>query len=228
MVAPVIKNDGLVAVITFNRDSVDFTERERRIIKLLSPHIRRAYTRLSEERLSRPKNHSIKETTLLDDAIRMVSATEKALYWLRKYFTRAPLLSGQLPPEIKGFVRRLKAGFSSEEMIQGHLSPLVMGDKGGTRLYISLLPGKEGLYDMIRMEEAQMFPNAPSKEAGLTKRESHIISCIADGRTNLETAEILNISVRTVEKHLEQIYKKLGVDNMMAALHALKNTGVKL
>jgi len=40
---------------------------------------------------------------------------------------------------------------------------------------------------------------------------------IANGKSNRDTSEILNISARTMNKHLEQIFIKLGVENRAAA-----------
>ena len=39
----------------------------------------------------------------------------------------------------------------------------------------------------------------------------------AQGKSNRDIAEILDCSPRTVNKHLEQIYSKLGVENRTAA-----------
>ncbi len=51
----------------------------------------------------------------------------------------------------------------------------------------------------------------------LTERESEVLYWIANGKTNREAAEILTMSPRTVNKHLEQIFPKLGVENRTAA-----------
>lgn len=51
----------------------------------------------------------------------------------------------------------------------------------------------------------------------VTERESEVLHWIANGKTNREIAEILEMSPRTVNKHLEQIFPKLGVENRTAA-----------
>ena len=51
----------------------------------------------------------------------------------------------------------------------------------------------------------------------LTPREADVLLWIARGKSNRDTSEILNISARTVNKHLEQIFIKLGVENRAAA-----------
>lgn len=54
-------------------------------------------------------------------------------------------------------------------------------------------------------------------QLNLTERESEVLYWIANGKTNRDTAEILTMSPRTVNKHLEQIFPKLGVENRTAA-----------
>jgi DNA-binding NarL/FixJ family response regulator len=51
----------------------------------------------------------------------------------------------------------------------------------------------------------------------LTAREAEVLLWIARGKSNRDVAEILSLSPRTVNKHLEQIYAKLGVENRTAA-----------
>ncbi|HEY7774522.1 MAG TPA: DNA-binding response regulator [Marinagarivorans sp.] len=48
---------------------------------------------------------------------------------------------------------------------------------------------------------------------GLSQRESDVLIWIARGKTNREMGHILGISPRTINKHLEQVFKKLEVDN---------------
>ncbi len=52
---------------------------------------------------------------------------------------------------------------------------------------------------------------------GLTAREIDVANWLARGRTNCEIAEILAMKPRTVEKHVENILHKLGVENRTAA-----------
>ncbi|QRM56513.1 response regulator [Sinorhizobium sp. BG8] len=51
----------------------------------------------------------------------------------------------------------------------------------------------------------------------LTHRESEVLLWIAKGKSNRDIGEILGLSSRTVTKHLEQIYVKLGVENRASA-----------
>ncbi len=53
--------------------------------------------------------------------------------------------------------------------------------------------------------------------ADLTDREVQILQLVAVGRTNGAIAHELDISSRTVAKHLEHAYRKLGVTSRAAA-----------
>ena len=52
---------------------------------------------------------------------------------------------------------------------------------------------------------------------GLTAREADVLLWVAKGKANRDIGEILGLSPRTVNKHLEQIYQKLGVENRASA-----------
>src|ERR1700759_692513 len=61
------------------------------------------------------------------------------------------------------------------------------------------------------------LPPEYTSELGLTTREGEVLSWLSKGKTNRDIAQILGLSPRTVDKHLEQIYAKLGVENRTAA-----------
>ena len=63
-----------------------------------------------------------------------------------------------------------------------------------------------------------------SPRNSLSKREEEIIKLICQEKTNVEMAEILSISVRTVQNHRLHIAKKIGARNAVGMLiYALKN-----
>lgn len=59
--------------------------------------------------------------------------------------------------------------------------------------------------------------NVLQEALDLTNRQAEVLYWIAKGKTNGEIGLILGTSPRTVNKHLEKIYKKLGVENRTAA-----------
>lgn len=58
---------------------------------------------------------------------------------------------------------------------------------------------------------------------GLSEREFELWSMLEEGLSNAAIAQQLFISRRTVEKHLENLYRKLGVRTRLGALAAVRN-----
>ncbi|MFT3953916.1 MAG: response regulator [Piscinibacter sp.] len=70
---------------------------------------------------------------------------------------------------------------------------------------------------LLRLREAGEAPASRLATASLTPRETEVLSWIAKGKTNRDVAEILGMSPRTVNKHLEHVFEKLGVETRAAA-----------
>ncbi len=60
--------------------------------------------------------------------------------------------------------------------------------------------------------------DAPETAVGLTRREAEVMSWLREGKTAPEIAIILDCAIRTVEKHLANLYRKLGVRNRAALI----------
>jgi DNA-binding NarL/FixJ family response regulator len=82
--------------------------------------------------------------------------------------------------------------------------------------FIAKLGPNEFLLRIAR-DASPVTPAQFSKELGLTAREGEVLSWLSKGKSNRDIADILGLSPRTVDKHLEQIYAKLGVENRTAA-----------
>jgi len=80
--------------------------------------------------------------------------------------------------------------------------------------------GKVGPNEFLLRLAKDISGKAPaefSSELGLTTREGEVLDWLSKGKTNRDIADILGLSPRTIDKHLEQIYSKLGVENRTAA-----------
>jgi DNA-binding response OmpR family regulator/DNA-binding CsgD family transcriptional regulator len=88
--------------------------------------------------------------------------------------------------------------------------------------YMGRLGANEFLLRLAR-DTSSDSPAEFSKELGLTSREGEVLSWLSKGKTNRDIAQILGLSPRTVDKHLEQIYAKLGVENRTAAAAVATN-----
>ncbi len=72
---------------------------------------------------------------------------------------------------------------------------------------------------LIIQKNSQEWDLATLKSSfGLTAREAEILMWISRGKTNKEVGLILDTSPRTVNKHLEHIFEKLGVPTRTAAV----------
>jgi len=81
------------------------------------------------------------------------------------------------------------------------------------------------LAEAVRPHLANLYRlgGAAAKAAGapLTAREREVLEWVAAGKTNRDIASILGARPRTIEKHLERIYEKLGVETRTAAVRRL-------
>jgi len=83
--------------------------------------------------------------------------------------------------------------------------------------YMGKLNPDEFLLRLVKNSSSDS-PMEFSRELGLTSREGEVLSWLSKGKSNRDIAQILGLSPRTVDKHLEQIYAKLGVENRTAAM----------
>ncbi|GHU42386.1 DNA-binding response regulator [Betaproteobacteria bacterium] len=79
--------------------------------------------------------------------------------------------------------------------------------------------GVSGLSEVMLLLNVETSLQAQRRlqQATLTPRETEVLSWLAKGKTNRDIAEILSMSHRTVNKHLEHIFEKLGVETRSAA-----------
>ncbi len=60
----------------------------------------------------------------------------------------------------------------------------------------------------------------------LTRREVEILTLIVEGHSSKTVADLLFVSKRTVDFHLDNIYEKLNVTNRMQALQRASRMGL--
>jgi DNA-binding CsgD family transcriptional regulator len=74
------------------------------------------------------------------------------------------------------------------------------------------------LYAALESEGRQPPPTGGDPLGTLTPRERDVHDWLARGKTDRDIAAILGCSHRTVQKHLQRIYEKLGVETRTAAV----------
>lgn len=75
---------------------------------------------------------------------------------------------------------------------------------------------------VVSLAEASEMPDPTRMPARLTAREGEVLLWVARGKTNRDIADILGMSPRTVNKHLEHVFEKLGVETRTAAAAAAR------
>lgn len=115
----------------------------------------------------------------------------------------------------------------TERLVEGlsaggidYLVKPVVPDELVARLQAHLRVARE-LNAVMRARGEDAEPDAALLPNPLTQREMDVLEWVARGKTNRDVADILGISPRTVNKHLEHIYEKLGVETRTAAVARL-------
>lgn len=82
---------------------------------------------------------------------------------------------------------------------------------------LNLIDNREYLLRLSNPHKPADDTQAFKKQFRVTGREAEVLLWIANGKTNREIGQILDMSPRTVNKHLEQVFRKLGVENRTSA-----------
>jgi DNA-binding CsgD family transcriptional regulator len=109
-------------------------------------------------------------------------------------------------------LNRSKRDFSDRdraylELIRPHLGNVYRHGVAASRAEDAPAPREDAAYSI-----------AHSAALALTARERDVLHWLAAGKTDRNIGAILNISPRTVHKHLQRIYEKLGVETRTAAV----------
>lgn len=142
-----------------------------------------------------------------DTEARLIWGSPLAMSWAR---SEAGILGadGRAKPEACRWLQR------SEDLPVSMVEPYEVGRR--QLHYIGTIASGERL---VKLQEGSNAdgPAHLSSQFGLTPREAEVLLWLTRGKTNRDIGEILNLSARTVNKHLEQVFQKLGVDNRTSA-----------
>lgn len=98
--------------------------------------------------------------------------------------------------------------------------PALSVDDGATLLESEAHAGRldrNAVACVLAASSGRTVPTFTHAPAGLTEREVEVLALIAKGHTNKQAAETLFISPKTVGRHVENIYSKIGVSTRAAA-----------
>lgn len=146
-----------------------------------------------------------------DRSGKLLWCTPKARQLLDELFPRQAQ-EASLPEQVIDQLMRLRRDRDVDQ-------PRSMLDVGSRRLEFSMLSPIGPNELLFRVNEVALGGEERllRQAMQLTSRESDVLLWISRGKSNREIGEILTISPRTVNKHLEQIFVKLGVENRAAA-----------
>ncbi|MFJ5445507.1 response regulator [Methylobacillus methanolivorans] len=143
---------------------------------------------------------------------RIVWQTPLARDWMHRYFTASDIDTDTLTPiALLKWLGNLKSA-GTESL------PLSVV-QGSGRLIFSLadLNAEEQWVIILREESDAAQIEALMQTFGLTQRESEVLYWAIKGKTNRDIGDILGTSPRTVNKHMEHVFAKLGVETRTAA-----------
>ena len=211
--------------LALNRKLKKFSDRDKAVLEHLRPHLMRARHNAAAIAKAEDKVLALTKTldtvqaglALVDSARRMAWATPQVVRWLELYFPHARRNPDRLPEAL-------------DQWLQSHLLALNMGSAltkpptsyvthhQNSTLTIRFQPVHEGVTRLIFSQKTELLTADRSQELGLTSREAEVLHWISEGKSNPEIALLLQISPRTVHKHVEHILTKLGVETRMAAV----------
>jgi DNA-binding NarL/FixJ family response regulator len=144
---------------------------------------------------------------------RLVWQTPLARKLLRDYFA---VEYEQVPPPLMAWIKD-----AQQAAAEGREPPVLVADES-RRLLATLhdpsAQGHEGEWLLVLHEENHASTiEALMASFRLTMREAEVLYWVTKGKINKDIGEILGTSPRTVNKHLEHVFEKLGVETRTAA-----------
>lgn len=141
---------------------------------------------------------------------KLVWQTALARHLLESYFG----LSDTAPTALLQWIAQAQSAY-----LNGQEPSALVYQTAGRRLLASLhQQTTEGEWLLVLREENHQASMLSLMQAfPLTQREAEVLYWLSLGKTNRDIADILGMSPRTVNKHLEHIFSKLGVETRTAA-----------
>jgi CheY-like chemotaxis protein/DNA-binding CsgD family transcriptional regulator len=141
---------------------------------------------------------------------RIVWQTPLARQWMARYFGGDGDMA-ETPPPLAAWLARLAISGADT-------APLTV-IRGAARLTFNAPDVRGGEQWMIVLREESDTARVQALTAlfRLTQREAEVLHWVIQGKINRDIGDILGMSPRTVNKHLEHVFEKLGVETRTAA-----------
>ncbi|HKU71632.1 MAG TPA: XrtB/PEP-CTERM-associated transcriptional regulator EpsA [Burkholderiales bacterium] len=89
-----------------------------------------------------------------------------------------------------------------------------------------LTPVLHSALSRMLLEDSRPVADKPRRIRPITQREAEVLKWIKEGKTNVDIAQILNLSPWTVKNHMQAILKKLSVQNRSHAVARAISLGI--
>lgn len=221
--------DGRCREIILDREKRDFTRRDVQVLELFTPHLDQAFASAAYRNVLKAENRRLKnslESTgegflLVDTHGRIIYRSPKSDALLKRSSEVNKRRPGMLSPRLDAFLDRMIFR-EANPLSNGNVASRLVLDHAGGRIIVrfSALPHTNGSRRefLLILKEAGIADGSEAlRSLGLTKRQAEILRLIARGNADADIGGALGISPRTVEKHLENVYAKLAVDNRVDA-----------
>ncbi len=206
----------VVVGIALNRVTSDFTDDEVALLNVLRPHFVQAYRRvqlLDERRRVLESVSGILHNEGRAFHVIGTPVTDQVGSLWSPYFAES---SSDVPTPVQSWLDDERAALVAGR--PERLSQPLVCLRDGSRLTIRYVPGGRGP-DLLWLDERVSENDAtPLRRLGLTSRQAEILWLLTKGLSTKSIASELNLSVGTVKKHLEHVYRKLGVATGTAAV----------
>jgi DNA-binding response OmpR family regulator/DNA-binding CsgD family transcriptional regulator len=148
----------------------------------------------------------------IDESGHILWSTPQAESLLAEIFATGEKRQNDLPPSLVEKLEQLR----SDPRLSTNAFIFDFAARRASFIFLSRVGPNEFLYRLVE-EQAGAREAILQQKFSLTGRESEVLVWIAAGKSNRDISEILRISPRTVNKHLEQVFVKLGVENRATA-----------
>lgn len=209
-------------VIAFNRRHKDFEHADHAMMDLLRPHFIQAFSNAHHVNVFHALAEANGKFSHGDPAVVCATqtgmvrfATPRAQKLLGQYCRSEQYIPDELPTTLRNWLLHENRRLESDDIVSDPLIPLTIHGESGTLRICFVREGSDRL--LIMEEQTHHHAFSAVDEWGLSLREEQILRWVTKGKTNQEIGIILEISHRTVQKHLERIYIKLGVENRTTA-----------
>lgn len=213
----------IVVGVVVSRQRRTFTERDRSLMNLFRSHLVAAYE-LADRHSRLAHGADTVEAGIESMSVGLIRVSpsgdvnyisSKARHWIEAHL-EAPSDPARLPDTIDRWLIRSRKSYALSREGALMAAPLRI-TSGPTALEFRL----KRILEDDALVVAECRDAAESTEAllalGLTRRESEVLYWVSEGKTNVEIGIILEMAARTVQKHLEHAFEKLGVNNRVAA-----------